>query len=155
MRVLAIDPGSHQTGYAYRDNNGNEVSGVLKASKSASFNMRLDILARGLRALLNSVPKGFDLAIMETPDFFAKNKRRGYTTGRDKSTQALFILSRATGGLMLVLIEGGIDVREIAASKWKGRLTKAQAMAITGKTNDNEADAICLLRWYEVIGKNL
>ena len=152
-KILAIDPGSIQTGYAYRDEDGDEISGVLKVPERAPIPLRLHSIARQLSKLLKTAPD-FKLAIIEKPDFLADNKRNMQNKNISKLIRSLFVLSEARGAIILVLAAAGVTVLDMP-TKWKGHSNKNHSMAATGKSNHNEADAICMLRWFEAIGHRM
>ena len=118
MRVLGIDPGSHNLGWGVVDCVGSKMthvaSGTLRAP-AGTLPARLVHLHAGLSDALR-VHKP-EVAAIETM-FHAKN------------TQTVFVLAQARGAILLTLAQAGLAIFEYAPSEIK--------RAATGRGNSDK-----------------
>ena len=86
-------------------------------------------------------------AIIEVAEGFTYGRSSNYH-GKSKNQRALYINAKAVGAITGQLVVRDIQVIEIGATFWKGKMNKKMGQMITQKSNNNEADAIMLLRWW-------
>lgn len=157
--ILFIDPGSITSGYAWREGN-RIVSGTIDIKKSLPVPKRLRLIRAQLSAIIEAqdVP-AFGQAVIEVPAAHAYGKRTG-RGGKSTVVASMFIMSRALGVIEECCEAHSMPVVEILATKWtegfpKGyRCPVASGIVKRPIEDENEADAICLLDWYERIGQH-
>ena len=157
--ILFIDPGSIITGYAWREGN-HIISGTIAMKPRVPVPGRLKGIRFALAGIIqNPDNPEFKRLVIEIPvahDYARSVGRKG----KQVTTKALFVLSRAVGVIQECCAAHGIDVVEVEATKWtKGfpkqfRCSGASQIADKRITDENEADAVCLLDWWERIGQN-
>ena len=121
MRILGIDPGSQYTGYGIIECHGQELrhvaSGRINATAGDSFAERLQIIYKGLEAVLAEWPA--EEAAVESI-FTARN------------AMSTIKLGHARGVALLTVVHAGLPLHEYAPSLVKknvtgrGRATKDQ-----------------------------
>jgi Holliday junction resolvasome RuvABC endonuclease subunit len=157
--ILFIDPGSITTGYAWRESS-QIISGVIALKETSAIETRLKLLRSSISGLIEPQESPlFKLAVIEIPvaHDYARNMGR---KGKQVTIKSLFILSRAVGVIQECCAARGLKIIEVSATAWTEGFPKKyrcpEASRITDKriTDHNEADAICLLDWWERIGKN-
>lgn len=120
MRIVGIDPGSHNLGWGVLEVVGSRVthvaSGTLKAP-AGPLPLRLLHLHRGLAQAL--LLHRADVAAIETM-YHAKN------------TQSVFVLAQARGAAILCLAQAELEVSEYSPSQVK--------QAATGRGNSNKEE---------------
>ena len=155
VKTLAIDPGSVQTGYAYRAD-GNLHSGVLKAPKGWPRWKRIASIRDQFRTMLFE-NAGFDALVIEIPGNKPYKRNRG-KGGAHTNIHAISVVGMVIGALAIEAHDNELAIFEADAAEWTRGSSKALRMQIAGIdagrkiTNDNEADAICLLGWFKRTG---
>ena len=187
MKVIAIDPGSIKTGWAFRGTDRVIVSGVFKAPKAWPRAKRIAEITGIFRSMLTmdfqtssgkEIPhEPFTHMVVEVASNKTYARNRGQ--GGSMNLQAVYVLGMAAGGLIQTARGQGLgdNIYEATDQEWIGGRKKEQrqqqavwilgdsgisaaVLKAEGKLNDtgllkddNEADAICLLYWYEQIKK--
>ena len=156
--ILFVDPGSIITGYAWRE--GSQiVSSTIAIKAKTLVPSRLKLIRSELAGIIqNPDNPEFKRLVIEIPvaHDYARNVGR---KGKQVTIKALFILSRAIGVIQECCATHGLDVVDIEATKWtKGfpkqyRCSGASQMVDRTISDENEADAICLMDWWERIGQ--
>lgn len=132
MRVLGVDPGSRYLGYGlaeWRDNRAFHVaSGVIKADATAPLHIRLAIIFRQLRAVIEA----------HKPEAVAVE---GVFT--HKNARSALILGHARGVALLLAAQAGLEVFEYAPAKVKRSVG-------TGGNDSKESVARMVERWLSL-----
>jgi Holliday junction resolvasome RuvABC endonuclease subunit len=147
--IITIDPGSIITGWAYRHHEGGKKSGVIEQPAKLDSALRINRIVKALSVLLDA--GGFNAALIEVPDKFL------YITkgGGKRSIHSMLILSRAIGAIMNECLNHKMTIFQVTPQEWKGTVSKQVTMLEEKRTDDNEADALGLLRWWDAIGVNM
>lgn len=158
MNILSLDPGSVQTGYAFDDSAARIHSGVLKAPQGWARWKRIASIRDQLRDLIRKDNRtaGFDAIVIEIPGnkAYARNRGRAH-----KNIHAISVIGMVIGALALEARDNGLEVYEADAAEWTCSVDKDTRKLIASQdsgrkiTNDNEADAIVLLRWFRTVGE--
>lgn len=137
--ILVIDPGSITTGYAWREDK-RIVSGTIAINERLKVPKRLKLIREQLSAIIEAQDApAFEQAVIEVPAAHAYAKRTG-RGGKSTIASSMFIMSRALG-----VIEECCEAHSVPVASGIVRRTIE---------DENEADAICLLDWYERIGQH-
>lgn len=157
--ILYIDPGSIKTGYAWREDS-RIISGVIAVRDKTPVPSRLRLIRSELAGIIESEDNPlFKQLVIEIPVAHAYSKRQGMG-GKSKNIASLFILSRAVGVIQEVCEAHDMGVIEVKATEWTQgfpkdyRCSGASQIADKRVKDDNEADAICLLDYWERIGQH-
>jgi len=145
VSVIALDPSLNETGWAVRSDLGYELSGVFR-THGENDSEKLFELCQGLDAVLAETSP--ERAIVEVAEGFTYSRSFSVRSGKAKNARSIYKNGKAVGAIIGLLMMRGVEVVEIGATFWKGKLTKKLSMAISGKANHNESDALLFLRWY-------
>ena len=149
--IIAVDPSINQTGWAY-NLNGKEISGVIKTKGNSDPEKIRDLIFK-LSAVMKELYSARLLdstqiqAVVEIAEGFGYARSTNHY-GKQQNVRALLKNAKATGAIIGQLTIRDIQVVEIGATFWKGKMNKKMGQMITQKSNNNEADAIMLLRWW-------
>ncbi|MCK5236620.1 MAG: hypothetical protein KAR06_06505 [Deltaproteobacteria bacterium] len=149
--IIAIDPGSIKTGYAFISEGGTLVSGILEAPGGWGRTKRISHITGLLDRVL--FVYSFDAILMEVPGNKSYQRNRA-KRGQQKNIQSLVVLGMAIGVMEELADSKGLTILEADAAVWtQGTNKKYRKMFATTKLgrppiDDNEADAVCLLDWY-------
>ena len=143
--IIALDPSINNTGYAVGDNGKVIESGVIKTGGSKiSVAERLQKLHHHLIAI--RARHTCTDAVVEVPGSFTY--ARSAHGQKPLNAAAIAKLNMAIGAVLVSL--AGCKVHLVEASKWKGNMGKETAKRLAKVNDDNEADALLLLKWFEV-----
>ena len=157
MRIMAIDPGTKNLGWAIFEaklEEGSFVyqkSGVVKIrNKSLTWLQRLDLMVTEVRRIMSENENGVDCIVIEKPEIF-----QGSNKGRaaNNSGTILKLTSLVFSIRMMARIRGKVVIL-IPVIQWKGQIPKA----ITQKRikthlgidieSQDESDAVGLGMYY-------
>ena len=148
MIILGIDPGSLKTGWGIVSLKGSRLSvvefGVIRMKSSQPFDVRLRIIAEGVKDLLGR----------HVPEFAAME---GIFQSTTKNMQSALKLGQARGAALVTLATEGLRVAEYPPAEVKkaltgnGRADKVQVremvrglLGIRGTVPEDAADALAV-----------
>jgi len=141
--IIAIDPSINETGWAVGDGGGIVESGVIRTRPAGKSVPKRLVLLRDCIIGIRNRHVCTD-AVVEVPGSFTY--ARSARGGKPLNAAAIAKLNMAIGVVFISV--DGCTIHEVVASQWKGKMNKEQANLITGKSNNNESDAILLLQWF-------
>ena len=143
MNIIAIDPSLNQTGWACISQNV-QLSGVIKTKGKTETEKIRDLYIE-----LSIIIQKHDVqeAIIEIAEGFTYH-RSANMCGKALNAGSMYKNGMAAGAILALMGMSNIKTETVGATFLKGKMGKKMAMMITQKTNNNEADAIMLLRWY-------
>jgi len=151
-KVMTIDPGLTECGWAVFDIDHERQQGILKdcgviRCRIGDWVMRLDFVVDQVADLLDSCRT--ERVVIELPHTYAAGKG---TVARNSG--AIMKLGALVFSIRSTALMEGVDVTLVSVAKWKGNLPKkiTQKRIRTrwgweGK-NHNEADAVGIGDWY-------
>ena len=143
MNIIAIDPSINETGWACADQNV-QFSGVIKTKgkietekiRDLCIELSLIIQKHDIQEVIVEIAEGFTY------------QRSANMYGKAMNAGSMYKNGMAAGAILALTGMSNIKMETVGATFWKGKMGKKMAMMMTQKTNNNEADAIMLLRWY-------
>lgn len=141
--IIAVDPSLNFTGWACTDQNV-QFSGVIR-TKGKTETEKIRDLCIELSLIIQK--HGVQEAIVEIAEGFTY-QRSANMYGKAKNAGSMYKNGMAAGAILALMGMSNIKTETVGATFWKGKMGKKMAMMMTQKTNNNEADAIMLLRWY-------
>ena len=143
MNIIAIDPSINEAGWACTDQDI-QLSGVIKTKGKTETEKIRDLCIE-----LSIIIQKHDIqeVIVEIAEGFTY-QRSANIYGKAMNAGSMYKNGMASGAIIALMGMSNIKTETVGATFWKGKMGKKMAMMITQKTNNNEADAIMLLRWY-------
>ncbi|HDO26096.1 MAG TPA: hypothetical protein ENG95_05600 [Nitrospirae bacterium] len=148
--IIAIDPSINETGWACQGIKGEISSGVIKTIGNTEAKKIQDLCTQ-LGGALTNIQTGtgecFTEVVIEVAEGFTY-ARSADRQGKAKNAGSMYKNGMAVGAIIALFGIMQVQVIQVGATAWKGKLGKKHSMAYMGKSNHNEADALMLLRWY-------
>ena len=141
--AIFLDPSINNIGWAIY-HYGKLLSGCIR-TQGETLEAKLYSLKTQLEELLDKYAPA--RAMVEYPPSFTYSRSKSAQSQKGLNLESLIKLSLATGVCLSSCAAGGAITEPIEAT-WKGPCNKEYAIAVTGKTNEHEADACLLRMWF-------